>query len=109
MALLRILRLGRPLAVLLVVWSAIDLVDHTLGAGLSPKVATAATRVASPVPAGTAADTGADHSFCCSASVHFVARFQLRVAATVAPMHPLFEFSPRTLPLDPPLHIPLAV
>jgi len=82
-------RLGRVFAILLLVWTTVDLIDHNVCADHAGGVPGAArTAVGQAAPAQAPAIPHVDHSFCCSHTVDVQAPFHLAVTLAVVGLAP---------------------
>ena len=76
----RVRRVGRVFTFILLVWTAVDLVDHNLsGHDAAGAPGTIAVITVPSAPAGHSEVPHADHSFCCSHTIDVQLPFRLHV------------------------------
>jgi hypothetical protein len=86
----RVRRVGRVSTFILLVWTAVDLVDHNLsGHGAAGAPSTIAVIAVPSAPAGPSGVPHADHSFCCSHTVDVQTPFEIAVTPLLAGLAPV--------------------
>jgi hypothetical protein len=83
-------RTGRIFALLLLVWTAVDLVDHSLcGRGEGGPEAGTVALVGQPSPGHASQPSHIDHSFCCSHTVDVQTPFRIALTFDAVGLQPL--------------------
>jgi hypothetical protein len=102
-------RIGRLFAVLLLVWTTVDLVDHDLGVwGAERDGGAIEAPVARIPPPNATQPLHVDHSFCCSHTVDITMPFSLGLTFDGRQIPPAAAPIPQISPLNTVYHPPLA-